>query len=177
MDKLEKQIIENRADLDRYLPDPGIWQRIQKNQAMSGAAKIRRFSGWAAIFILVITSTIVFFSDTNKGVLSPGRPDKVNDELAETEIYYSSKINSLIEEVRPILTEYPGLNRDLMMEINNLDSLYLDIKKDLKDNISNNEVIEALILNYRTKIQILEDMLEIMSEGNMNNDNKVSYEI
>jgi 3-hydroxyacyl-CoA dehydrogenase len=40
-----------------------------------------------------------------------------------------------------------------------LDSMYYDLKSDLKDNMANQEVIEAIIENYRLKITILEDIL------------------
>jgi hypothetical protein len=41
-----------------------------------------------------------------------------------------------------------------------LDSVYIDLKADLKDNMANQEVIEAIIENYRMKISILEDLLK-----------------
>ena len=38
-----------------------------------------------------------------------------------------------------------------------LDSVYISLKSDLKDNIANHEVIEAMIQNYRLRISILEE--------------------
>jgi len=43
-------------------------------------------------------------------------------------------------------------------------SILKDIRKDLKDNAANAEVVEALIRNYRTRVMILEEMLEILKE-------------
>jgi 3-hydroxyacyl-CoA dehydrogenase len=40
-----------------------------------------------------------------------------------------------------------------------LDSLYSALKADLKDNVANQEVIEAIIENYRLRIAILEELL------------------
>jgi hypothetical protein len=177
MDKLEKQIIENREALDRYNPDPGIWKQIQKDQSRERSLKYKKLSGWAALILVLITSSMIFLSQQNAGILSPDNSNNANDRLIETEIYYTSKVNSLIEEASPILTGYPLINRDLMDEIDNLDKLYLDIKRDLKDNVSNDEVIEALIRNYKAKIQILQEMMEILDVGSTDNEKKANYEI
>jgi hypothetical protein len=177
MDKLEKQILENRTELDRHTPDPEVWQRIQSAGNRKRTHLIRKASAWAAIFLLLISTTILYFnSGRNKLPLFSGT-GRLSNELKETELYYASRINSLLEEAQPILTQYPSLSDDLMMEIANLDSLYIDIKNDLRDNVSNNDVIQALILNYRAKIRILEDMLIILNEDDLENENSVSYEI
>ncbi len=171
MDKLEKQITDYRADLDRLTPDPEIWQRIQNNQNIIRSQRIRRFSGWAAFFIVILTSGLIF---SGAGNVTQG---KKSGELAETERYYTVKFSTLIDEAKPLLINYPGLSEDLMMELDNLDRLYFNIKKDLRDNVSNDEVIDALILNYKAKIRILEEMLLILGEENSNLENMESYEI
>ena len=49
---------------------------------------------------------------------------------------------------------------------------------DLKDNIANNEVVEAMIQNYILKIDILEDLLKYMDETSKNNeDENAAFEI
>jgi hypothetical protein len=53
----------------------------------------------------------------------------------------------------------------------------VEIKKDLKDNISNQDVVEALIQNYRIKIRILEDMLTVLKANENNPEKKKSHEI
>ena len=53
----------------------------------------------------------------------------------------------------------------------------MDIKKDLKDNIANQDVIEALIQNYRIKINILEDMLTVLKANENNHEKEKSHEL
>ena len=48
--------------------------------------------------------------------------------------------------------------------MNELDSLSAQIIRDLDDNIASSEVIEALIGNYRLRIELLEDMLSLIKE-------------
>jgi len=61
--------------------------------------------------------------------------------------------------------------------MSHLDSLCTEIKKDLKDNVANQEVIEALIQNYRIRIRLLEDMLTILKENENKPAKKKSYEL
>jgi hypothetical protein len=90
---------------------------------------------------------------------------KANPDLKETEIYYNNLVHNLYSEATPLLTGYPDLEKELLSDMSQLDSICTDIKKDLKDNVANQEVIEALINNYRIKIHILEDMLSILKEN------------
>ena len=82
-----------------------------------------------------------------------------NPQLKETEIYYNNLIFSLYNKVSPLLASNPEINKELFTDISHLDSIYLELRKDLKDNVSNQEVIDALIQNYRIKIELLEEML------------------
>ncbi len=98
-------------------------------------------------------------------------------QLKETEIYYNNLVNSLYKEAAPLLTNNPELKKELNTDMSHIDSICTDIKKDLKDNISNQEVVEALIQNYRIKIQILEDMLTVLKENENNPEKKKSHEL
>ena len=111
------------------------------------------------------------------------KPGKVADveidipELREAEMYYSGMIHTKLEEVKPLLREYPSLEEELNSDLSELDSIYSGLKSDLKDNIANHEVIEAMIQNYRLRISILEDMLVFLEgkkdKNSINNTKKI----
>ena len=75
------------------------------------------------------------------------------------------------------LTANPEIQKELVTDISQLDSICSEIKKDLKDNVANQEVVEALIQNYRIKIRLLEDMLTILKENENNPEKKKSHEL
>jgi hypothetical protein len=95
---------------------------------------------------------------------------KNDPQIRETELYYDNLVNDLFKEAMPLLTEYPDLEKELIIDLSQLDSICIEIKKDLKDNISNQEVIEALINNYRIKIHILSDMLVQLRQQEVKNE-------
>jgi hypothetical protein len=99
-------------------------------------------------------------------------------EIQEAEIYYTSLLNDKISQIKPLLEQNPELGESLQQDLSELDSIYGELQNDLRDNIANDEVVEAMIQNYILKLQILEDLLEYMDESSKNNeDEKAAIEI
>jgi hypothetical protein len=92
-------------------------------------------------------------------------------------MYYNTLIKSLYQEATPLLARHPEIEKEMITDITQLDSIRADIKEDLKDNISNQEVIEALIQNYRLKIRLLEEMMALLKENETNQKKNISYEL
>jgi hypothetical protein len=97
--------------------------------------------------------------------------------VRETDMYYNNLISSLYEEAEPLLTSNPDVRSELTIGMNELDSLSKQIRHDLQDKVANREVIEALIHNYRLRIELLEDMLAVMKEAEESNIKKETYEL
>lgn len=174
MDKLEKHIKSVRESMDIHEPDRGLWNRIEKDLP-AGERRLRTFLWKAAAVIIVIGAglTLVYRSVDSFGL-------KNNPEMRlvrETDIYYNNLIISLYEEAEPMLTSNPDVKSELTDGMNELDSLSMQIRKDLRDRAANREVIEALIHNYRLRIELLEDMLSVMREADKTNNPKETYEL
>ena len=182
MDNLEEYIRKHREELDRYRPSSGIWKRIRKGLG-TGRAQLYRWVSVAAIFTVVLGTALVFIGPGYKlsrkkdmGIRST-IVLQVSSQLRETEIYYNNLANTLYREATPMLAKNPEIEKELFMDISHLDSICSVIKKDLKDNIANQDVIEALIQNYRIKIRLLEDMLETLKENEDNKGKNNSHEL
>ena len=181
MDKLEEHIRKNRKDLDRYNPPAGIWRKIRR-EIGSGSHILRHVISIAAMIIIVLGTAVVFFKPEYRwsGKNSQRQTENLSGaypQLKETEIYYNNLVNSLYKEATPLLTNNPEVKRELNSDLSEIDSICTDIKKDLKDNVSNKEVVEALIQNYRIKIQILEDMLSVLKANENKTEKKNSHEL
>jgi hypothetical protein len=176
MDKLEEHIRKNREELDKYNPPAATWKRIKKDLGIQ--KPMPKWISLAAMIVIILGTAIIFFKPQYRWA------DKENDstarrypQLKETEIYYNNLVNSLYKEAAPLLTNNPDVKKELNTDLSQIDSICTDIKKDLKDNISNQEVVEALIQNYRIKISILEDMLKVLKENENNPEKKKSHEL
>ena len=181
MDKLEEHIRNNREDLDLYTPSSGVWKRILR-KTRKGSTYYAKWASIAAMVIVILGTSLVIikrsFNYQTKGLAENNQyTAKVNTQLRESEIYYNNLLNSLYTEATPLLTANPDVQKELNYDISHIDSLCLEIKKDLKDNVANKEVVEALIQNYRIKIRLLEDILSILKENENNPVKKKDYEL
>lgn len=182
MDKLEEHIRKNREELDRYNPPSSTWRKIRKELDNENPIW-RHWLSVAAMIIVILGSALILFkpqyrwSGSNTGKNTFDIITQKNPQLKETEIYYNNLVNTLYGEASPLLTKNPELRHELNSDLSQIDSICIDIKKDLKDNVSNQEVIEALIQNYRTKIMILEEMLSVLKENENNQEKKKSHEL
>jgi uncharacterized protein YqiB (DUF1249 family) len=76
------------------------------------------------------------------------------------------------EEIFRLTASNPDIRHEIDMEMVDLDKVYAELKEDLKDNAHNEEVIEAMIQNYRLKLDILEEMLYQLKESQESQNNE-----
>jgi hypothetical protein len=173
-DKLEKYILDHREDFDDMEADPSVWERISKPEAPVIRINWKDVA-WKAAAVAVIFTASYFFHDFMASRKNPDarQLSEMNEEaspmvreLIEAEAYYSSLINMKKEEVFRLTTSNPDVRHEIDMELVDLDRVYSELKDDLKDNAANEEVIEAMIQNYRLKLEILEEMLMVLKQTN-----------
>ena len=162
---------QNREQFDLHQPDPSIWLKINPaNVPLEGApvVKGRKPVRW----LRVAAAVAMIFAGSSAGIyfLAGGNnkadmhSDQLLIEMQETQQYYTQMVAQRYDELRPFLATDPVANEMLTADMEELDEVYEDLKEDLKDNVSNPEVIEAMILNYRVKLEILEDLLNQLKE-------------
>ena len=164
MDKLEKFIKENRDKFDIYTPPGSVWRKIRRETG------VRTFYWRAAAAIAVLItglSILYFITKPEKSLTGISSARELNEAI----VFYSVRFNELFSTAEPLLNTRPELRRELYADMERLDSIMNDIKKDLKDRVANSEVIEALIQNYRSRVLILEEMLDILKENEKENEN------
>lgn len=168
-DRLEKFIIENRAEFDAREPDPSLWLKITPSPAKP--VKTRRL-----VWLRYAAAVAVIFASFSAGIYyltgGPSSQEKLYGEayqqIVETEVYYSGMIDKKYNELQPYMADSPEIKSELDYDLEELDEIYLELKEDLKDNVGNTEVIDAMIQNYRMKVEILEDLLHQLKEKESN---------
>jgi len=169
-DKLEKFVIENREEFDVFEPDDKMWDKIQE-----ATTPVKRLN-WKTIAVRIAAVVVIFIASyffhdltqkDNGQVAINTKEEQPNEQmqmLMEAEVFYTSKINTAKDEFVRLSGEDKKLIDDLNFDLGELDSIFEELKKDLKENGDNEEVIEAMIQNYRIKLQILEDMVKQMNK-------------
>jgi hypothetical protein len=172
-DKLEQFIAENRDQFDIHDPDEKVWNginaRINKSRKLPS---LKQVIWWAAVILITFTASFLLQEYLFRHNLVTERKDRKNQkieipELQEAEMYYANLVDEKILEIEPLLESQPELGNALKNDLARLDSIYTELENDLKDNIANDAVVEAMIQNYRLKLEILEDFLAHL-QTNMN---------
>jgi hypothetical protein len=184
-DRLEQFISDNREQFDLYEPDDRLWAGIESGIRQKKNLRI----GWkgllwrAAAVVLIFGASFLLqeYLHQRRGMVSEREQTRIFreiPELEEAEIYYSSLLDEKLRLVEPLVAEHPELGVSLNQDLSELDSIYLELQNDLRDNIANNEVVEAMIQNYILKIKILEDLLKYMDETSKTpEDESAAYDI
>ena len=184
-DRLEKFISDNRDQFDLFEPDDGLWSGIESGEKQKRSFRI----GWKAVIWRAAAVLIIFgasfvlqeFLHQRRSLVSDREEDRILreiPELQEAEFYYTSLLDEKIRLIQPLIAKNPELGATLQEDLSELDSIYKELRKDLRDNIANDEVVEAMIQNYMLKIQILEDLLEYMDDTSKKpEDENASFEI
>jgi len=167
-DKLEKFVIDNRNDFDDLEPSPAIWDKIQKKEPKKLELNWTRILVRAAAVVVIFVSSYIFIDFINKQntdivfaeteTMDP-EDALIYQDLREAEFYYSSMIEQRKEEFYHLAGNNSPLRNDINMELSELDNIFRELKEDLNDNADNEEVVVAMILNYRLKLEILEEIL------------------
>jgi hypothetical protein len=172
MEKMEEFIRNNREAFDVHDAPDKLWAKVEqrlKNKRRAGFWKL-----WlqrAAIFILIFSlafavSEYIHTPKSRQTALVVEKDQGMPQEIKETQAYYESEIYSRMNEMKPMFASYPGMEEEVNKDFTRLDSICADLKKDLKDNVSNQQVLEAMIQNYRTKLSILENLLDELKRKN-----------
>ncbi|MDX1476276.1 MAG: hypothetical protein R3301_01175 [Saprospiraceae bacterium] len=169
MDKLESFIRDHREQFDDRRPDPAVWSAIE---ARLPGREARRLAIWkwvsaAAIGLVLVLSGVIAGMSINR---SDFTDTAEYQEFREAEQYYDVQYNQRLTRLSSY--EYdPDIDRD----IRELNAIYEELTAELLGGMhpDKNEVIEAMIQNYQTRIDLLERVLQRMDEGRqrMQNEN------
>ena len=164
-ERLEKFVINHRDEFDEFMPDPAVFGRIRKPKPVVRMINWNSVM-WKAAAVLVIFVASYYFHDFVNSRKRPqtaenetGKPTEIVKMMIEAEAFYTAQIDNRQQEFNALAQDQPEIRHEVNYELVALDSVYADLKRDLKDNAANEEVIEAMIQNYRVKLDILEDVL------------------
>ncbi len=160
--RLEEFIKANRAGFDQMEPSQKVWENISKNSKKHRILRLNTIIVRVAAVVVFVVIASVLLVKTN--ILSPEKMAQNNDpelrELMEAETYYAQQVDGKLKEIRKCYYTNPDIKDEVETDLNQLQEMYNSLKLDLKDNISNKAVIEAMIENNRIRLKLVDDVLE-----------------
>jgi hypothetical protein len=157
-DELKDHVSGRRQEFEVYDFDldkswDNISERLKQKEESHVKVPLKIIWRVAAIFLISIGATF-YLAWAN---LSYRSIDSISSlELAEADAYYGNLISNKVLQLRRSKSE---IDPNIYEDIEALDVAFLELKEDLKDNADNDEVVNAMILNYKIKLEILERIL------------------
>ncbi|HLF33682.1 MAG TPA: hypothetical protein VI583_05570 [Cyclobacteriaceae bacterium] len=175
MDQLEKYIRDHRDEIDIDMPGDDPWNTIRRRLDREGRSGplIGTWIWKAASIILLLTvaGLLVERQYRHSRLTTVIQGDDQLIEFRQVEDYYTSVIDVKQKEITDYLEENPSFAKEFSMDIAQLDSIYSELKTDLSENY-NEKILNAMTVNLRTQIEILNQQLNILKRIKINKENE-----
>ncbi len=171
MDRLEKYIKSHRDQFDDRNPDPALWDQIasklpQKHDDSRRIAMWKWMSAAAVTLALVMCGVVAgMYMGNHRGSQNP-----VYAEFMQAQQYYNVEYNKKKSELSQYAHD-PVLEKDLQ----ELDKMYDGLSKEFQTTSEpdKTELINAMIQIYKTRIELLERVLNKIEKYN---DDQIQHE-
>jgi hypothetical protein len=166
-----RDLFEEREPLDGHL-DRFTWKLEKRLHSGTNIRSIVPYLLRAAVVTLLITLSSLwtwdhFIRKDNKMTLG-----QVSPQYKEVENYYVHQVNLMESELVNIdLKNNPAQKKVLLSEMKSMDSVYVQLQKELKVNPNDERIINAMIEHYQTKLEVMTyivSQLKGIRNGNLN---------
>ena len=173
-DNLEKFIEANRIAWDDQRAPAGVWDKIQtdliKESGYSNPWKT------VSIILLVVLSLVIVglvvhsMNNRHSTLMDSGLEFAELEDFRETEHFYLTSINVNYEKLNR-----HGIDATLEADLSLLDSNYKELLEEYKtaQGAFKEQVLRAIIQNYKTKLDILEHVLSDLERSKKTNDERI----
>lgn len=185
-DHLEKYITDHRDEFDELEPSPMMWDKIETREPKKVHLNWKTIGLRVAAVVVIFIASYYFHdyvesrnTNQNQMMASEEQQNPMYQELMEAEFYYTAQIEETKQAVFHLTNNNHNLRKEINLELVDLDKVFQELKNDLSDNADNDEVIVAMIQNYRLKLEILNDILNQLksTDEKENKDEATQYSI
>ncbi|MBO0323870.1 hypothetical protein J0X14_16285 [Muricauda sp. CAU 1633] len=164
MDNFEKHIRENKQAFDIHRVDKDkLWEGIASQLNEKPESKViplwrsRKLWAAASIVLLLGLSVMTFFTINNP---NQNMDTYANEELLEIDMHYQHLVYQQVQLVKnhPRLSE--GDKKEFLSFMDELDVEYQQLKLEMQNNLDNERVLEAIVANYKKRIELIENLLK-----------------
>ncbi len=176
MDNFEKHIRENKALFDEHKADKAkLWNSIVKEL---NTAETKVVPLWkspmlrVAASIVLILGLTAFIGMSVYNRANYNTPERVvTKELQDIDVHYASLVSQQVQ----LVIDHPDLSSDDKKEflsfLEELDDEHDLLKFEMEKYLDNERVLEAIITNYKKRIELIENLLKQINDSKATNDN------
>ncbi|MDO6820337.1 hypothetical protein [Zobellia sp. 1_MG-2023] len=173
MDNFEKHIRENRAAFDDHKADRAkLWANIE---AKLDPPKPKVVPLWKSpVFRVAATVLIILGISSLIGITFLGSSANdntfVSKELQDIDMHYQDLVSYQVQLVQKNENLSDADKAEFLSFMDDLDKEYDQLKLEMQNNLDNELVLEAIVSNYRKRIELIENLLRQLNESKLNDD-------
>ncbi|MFS4468351.1 hypothetical protein [Maribacter sp. 2210JD10-5] len=173
MDNFEKHIREKKALFDEHKADKSkMWAAIATELRAEQPKVIPLWKSpmlriAASIVIILGISAFVAFSVMN---VSDDHTQYASKELLDIDMHYKNLVSYQVKLVQ----NHPELSDEDKAEflsfMDELDTEYEQLRVEMQNNLDNEVVLEAIVANYKKRIELIENLLKQINDSKLTDD-------
>lgn len=173
-DKFENFIKDNADEFNDQQPFEGhearFLKKLEKKQN-SGRKKVYMFMRVAAVFVMAFGLGYLYNATndiTNTDIPQVASEsltiEEIAPEIAEAETYYQQVLTVKQEIVEDYKAADKNVVESYLSELDLLEGAYDELRKELVNNYRDERIINSMIINYRTRVEILEALINQLED-------------
>lgn len=173
MDNFEKHIREHSAMFDEHKANKAkLWANISNELQQNEVKEVKVIPLWKSPMIRIAASVVLLlglagFIGMSVLKSSSTETQYVSKELLDIDMHYKGLVSYQVELVKnhPNLSSYD--KEEFLAFINELDEEYAVLKLEMNKNLDNELVLEAIVKNYKKRIELIENLLSQINDSKL----------
>jgi hypothetical protein len=168
MDKLEKYIRKNRGAFDDKIPHSDVWHKINDklDDRVTSQVPISTYL-WRAAAVILFVAVVWLLVDKNNREGQMAQITQIQDAqqiaFEDVEAFYMREIEQKQKLIIQFVSNNPDVDKDLIREIDHLDSTYQVLKLKAEKGYSE-KILDAMVINLQMRIDILNQQLNVLEK-------------
>ncbi|GAA3517754.1 hypothetical protein GCM10022393_34870 [Aquimarina addita] len=177
MDNFEKHITKNKHRFDTHKADRDkLWNGIES--ALDNDNK-KTITFWRSPFLKVAASIVILIGSffiisllITSDLDDAQNNNIVNQELKDIDTYYNGLVAFQIQLVKNNTKLSTEDKTEFLSFMDELDEEYFLLRQEMKANLNNEYILEAIVNNYKKRIELIENLLKQINDSKKSENNE-----
>jgi hypothetical protein len=171
MDNFEKHIRTNKLEFDEHKADRAkLWANIEA-QLDAPVKKPKTIPLWRSNIMKIAAAIVIAFGlfgvlqITSNSNIEDVQNSVANQELNDIDMHYQGLVAYQVKLVNTSEQLTDEEKKEFLSFMDELDAEYKILKEELRKNVDSERVLEAIVLNYKKRIEIIENLLSLINDS------------
>lgn len=175
MDNFEKHVRENAAAFDEHKADRSkMWAKISEELDVEQPKVIPLWKSSKlriAATLLVLFGLAGFMGMQFFGTGASEETQYASKELLDIDMHYKGLVSYQVQLVKQNKNLSEEDKTEFLSFMDELDVEYQQLRIEMSNNLDNEQVLEAIVSNYKQRIELIENLLKQINDSKLKDDN------